>query len=84
MGEDARRAGFKLMAELRAAGVACDMDHAASSFKAQFKYADKLNAKKVIVIGGDELAAKKAQVKDMSEGTQSEVPFEDIVRILGK
>ena len=84
MGEDARRAGFRLMAELRAVGVACDMDHAARSFKAQFKYADKLGAKKVIVIGSDELAAKKAQIKDMKEPTQSEAPFEDIVRIIGK
>ncbi|MCL2434329.1 MAG: His/Gly/Thr/Pro-type tRNA ligase C-terminal domain-containing protein, partial [Clostridia bacterium] len=34
--------------------------------KAQFKYADKLGARYVVTLGPDELAAGKAQVRDMA------------------
>ena len=84
MGSEARIAGFKLMQSLRAEGISCDMDHAARSLKAQFKYADKLGAKKVIVIGEDELKSGKAQLRDMANSTQSEILLDDIVRELKK
>ena len=84
MGAEARSAGFKLMQELRAAGISADIDHAARSLKAQFKYADKLGAKKVLVLGGDELLSGKAQLRDMENSTQSEILLEDTVRELKK
>jgi histidyl-tRNA synthetase len=46
------------------------------SVKAQFKYADKLGAKFVAVIGGNELAEGKANVKNMSDGTSESVAFD--------
>jgi histidyl-tRNA synthetase len=55
MGDDARIEGVKLVNELREAGVKADLDHAARSMKAQFKYADKLGAQKVVILAGDEL-----------------------------
>ena len=49
------------------------MEH---SVKAQFKYADKLGAKYVAVIGGNELAEGVMNVKNMSDGTSEQVSFD--------
>ena len=55
------------------------------SVKAQFKYADKLGAKYVAVIGGNELAEGKANVKQMATGESESVAFENFAEyFLGK
>ena len=41
---------------LRLKGISAEIDHLNRSVKAQFKYADKLGAQYVAVIGGNELA----------------------------
>ncbi|MDD6883666.1 MAG: histidine--tRNA ligase [Eubacteriales bacterium] len=79
MGDDARREGLKLVYELRNAGVKADMDHAARSMKAQFKYADKVGAKKVIVMAGDELLGGVVKLRDMEHSTEEIVPRGEIV-----
>lgn len=43
------------------------------SVKAQMKYANKIGAKKVVIIGADELSKGAANVKDMATGEQTEV-----------
>ena len=48
-----REKAFGLCVKLRAAGIAAETDHMKRSVKAQFKYADKLGAKYVAVIGGN-------------------------------
>ena len=45
MGDEARLEGMKLVSELRKAGFKADLDHAARSMKAQFKFANKLGVK---------------------------------------
>ena len=45
------------------------------SVKAQFKYADKIGAEYVAVIGGNELAAGEMNVKRMADSTSEKVPF---------
>ena len=84
MGDKAREAGFRIMMALRKEGVSADMDHAARSLKAQFKYADKLMAENVIVIGDSELEQGIVQVRDMKNSTQREVAIDDIVREMTK
>ena len=79
LGDDARMAGVKLVAELRAKGVKADLDHAARSMKAQFKYAGKLNVKKVVVIAGDELEKGVVKLRDMEKSEETEVPAGEIV-----
>ena len=55
------------------------------SIKAQFKYADKLGAKYVAVIGGNELEQGVMNVKNMSNGESETVAFENAVEyFLGK
>lgn len=79
MDKDCRKKAFELASVLREHGVIAEIDLMERSLKAQFKYADKLGAKYVAVIGGNELAEGKANVKSMETGESVSVPFEDIV-----
>ena len=79
LGEDARMEGFRLVNELRENGVSADLDHAARSMKAQFKYANKLGVGKVIVIAGDELVTGVVKLRDMEASSETEVPKGDIL-----
>ena len=79
MGDDARMEGVKLVGALRQKGIRADLDHAARSIKAQFKYANKLNVKKVIVIAGDELEKGVVKLRDMEASSEAEVARDEIV-----
>lgn len=67
--EEGRRAAFALANELRGEGVSADTDHASRSVKAQFKYAGKIGARFVVVIGSDELRSGEYTVKDMADSS---------------
>lgn len=79
MGNEARIEGEKLVRNLRLAGISADLDHCARSMKAQFKYADKLGARRVLVLAGDELAAGVVKIRDMQRGTEITVSKNDVV-----
>ena len=84
MDAESRAAAFKIATELRLKGISAEIDHMNRSVKAQFKYADKLGAQYVAVIGGNELAHGEVNLKNMSDGTQCAVKFEDIYSYLTK
>ncbi|MEG1547163.1 MAG: histidine--tRNA ligase [Clostridia bacterium] len=69
----ARVAGFVLAAQLRKAGIKTEFDHVGRSFKAQFKYADKLNARIVAILGEDELRDDRVKLKNMQNGEEKSV-----------
>ena len=70
------------MQELRAAGIAADMDHNARSLKAQMKYADKAGAEYVALIGEDELQKGCCKLRDMKGSQESEVSLEKLAEAL--
>ncbi len=73
-------ASFKAMAittDLRSSGIHAETDVTGRSLKAQMKYADKIKAKYTVVIGSDELENNKANVKNMSTGTVTELSLKD-------
>jgi histidyl-tRNA synthetase len=78
-GQAAKDAAWSLLADLRAAGIAADMDLGNRSMKAQFKIADRESAKFCIVLGDDELARGEATLKNLSTGEQSAVPATEII-----
>ena len=84
LGDAARLEGVKLVRELREAGVRADLDHAARSLKAQFKFAGKANAKHVITLADDELARGVVKLRDMDASEEKEVPRSEIVGLLRK
>lgn len=77
-----REKAFLLANELRSAGVSCETDLMDRSVKAQFKYADKIGARFVAVIGESELAEGAAEVKDMKNSTSERIKFADLAAYL--
>lgn len=76
MGEDAAAAAAKITAVLRARGIFADFDVMGRSLKAQMKYADKLSAKRVLIIGSSELESGRAVLKNMATGEQTEISLD--------
>lgn len=79
MGEDASVKAFELTSLLRKEGIKCDTDHMNRSIKAQFKYADKIKAEYVGVIGSNELADGVVKLKKMSTGEENAVEFSQLL-----
>ena len=84
MDEQCREKAYEICAQLRKAGVYAETDHMERSVKAQFKYADKLGAQYVAVIGGNELANGEMNVKCMATGESESVAFADAVAYFTK
>jgi histidyl-tRNA synthetase len=78
MDSESRKKAFEICAKLRVAGVIAETDHMERSIKAQFKYADKLGAKYVAVIGGNELEQGVMNVKNMTNGESQSVAFSSV------
>jgi histidyl-tRNA synthetase len=68
--------GSRIINSLRQKGFSCDKDPMSRSVKAQFREADRQNAKWVIIIGEDERKKGVIQLKDMNKGEQREVPMQ--------
>jgi histidyl-tRNA synthetase len=83
LGEEAERIGFRLLTRLQRQGQYAEMEYTGKSLKAQMRRADKLGARLVLILGGDELARGVAQWRDMAAGTQEEIPLADLDVRLG-
>ena len=82
MGEEAKIKAFEIVNGLRKRGIIAETDHMDRGIKAQFKYADKIGAEFVGVIGSDELARGVVKIKNMADGTESEVAFDNVAEFL--
>ena len=78
LGKDAKARAYKLDNEIRSHGVIVETDYMDRSVKAQMKYANKIGAKKTVIIGSEELENNLAHVKDMETGEQVEVALDKI------
>ena len=63
---------------LRAAGVRVEIEHRTASLKSQLKRAAKLRARLAVIIGENEVKSGRLTVKDLAQGTQQEVPAEEL------
>lgn len=77
MGEKASLYATKLSALMREEGFSALSDLCGRSLKAQMKYADKTGAAFTVVLGDSELESKKAMLKNMNTGEQTEVALPD-------
>ena len=82
MGEEEKVVAFKLTTDFRNAGIKAETDHMARGIKAQFKYADKIGAKFVGVIGSSELSDGVVNVKNMLDGVETKVKIEDLTEYI--
>lgn len=77
MGEKALTKAVSLTKELRDEGFYVEYDIMGRGLKAQMKYADKINAEFVIVLGDNELETGIAKLKNMKTGEQTEIELGD-------
>jgi histidyl-tRNA synthetase len=75
-GDAPRMKAFALAHKLREAGVSAEFDHMERSFKAQFKYANKLGAKFTVALGDEELERGAVKVKCMADGEETKVELD--------
>jgi histidyl-tRNA synthetase len=66
--EKGKTAAFNLLSELRSNGINCDMAYGDRGLKGGMKAADKSGALFGLVIGDDEIASGKCELKLMSSG----------------
>ncbi len=78
--EECREMCFKLMRALRDKGLSAETDFMGRSVKSQLKFADKLGAKYVVVIGKSELSDGTVTVKRMSDGNLQEKSLDEMLR----
>ena len=82
MGKAAENRALTIVNGLRAAGVMADCDVMSRSLKAQMKYADKIGAKYVLMLGDNEIETGTAVLKEMATGEQREVHLDAIAEVL--
>ena len=81
LGTEENKKSLELAENLRKKGFIVEKDIFERSFKAQMKYADKIKAKNLIVIGENELNQGIAKIKNMATGEEKEISlsFESII-----
>jgi len=82
LGKNAGNEGVRLVNLLRGSGISTETRYTGTSLKAQMKVADKVWAKKVLMLGDDELSRREVTVRDMQTGDQCTVGIDDIVSYL--
>ncbi len=86
IGDTADIKAQKLCYDLRKLGIAAERDLCDRSVKAQMKFANKLGSKFSIVLGDDEIANNKGDIKDMNTGEafSTELSAESLAQIIRK
>ena len=82
LGEAAKTKALELTKQMRDAGKRVIIDVMDRGLKAQFKYADRIGARYVAVIGDDELAKGVVSLRDMEKSSQTEVPADKVIEVL--
>lgn len=79
MGEEAGLKAAALAEQLREEGLSAQFDTVGRGLKAQMKYADKIGAAYTVVLGDAELESRRVSLKNMRDGTQTELDLDDFV-----
>lgn len=69
----------KLMKDIRANDIACDIYPSAAKMQKQMKYANDIHAQFVALVGEEEIAEDLIQVKNMTTGEQEEMSLEELI-----
>ncbi len=74
--------GFVLVSRLRKAGLRVEFDPRGGSLKSQMKRADRTHARYALVLGENELASGKGQLKPMQGGEPIPVALDEVAAAL--
>jgi histidyl-tRNA synthetase len=81
LGEGINSAALVLARELRRAGLSIELGDGSFRLKKSFETADKV-ARRIVILGEDEVQSGILTVKDFATGTQSKVPRTELVSFL--
>jgi len=76
LGERAAIKACEITERLRRDGKIAECDIVGRSLKAQMKYANKIGAQYTLIIGDSEIDLGRAQLRNMSDGSQTEVELD--------
>ncbi len=82
MNEDLK--AFSLTNKLRMSGFDVEMDYNGRNIKSNFKRADKLGVKYIIIVGEEEVKSGKLTVKDNETKNECKIEFDEIVNFLDR
>ncbi|WP_027963529.1 histidine--tRNA ligase [Halalkalibacillus halophilus] len=82
LGDEAKYASSKLVNTLRKNNLKIDQDYLGKKMKAQFKAADRYNAKFVVILGEEEVQSGVVNVKNIETGEEQSVEFDDVARLI--
>ncbi|MDY0405485.1 histidine--tRNA ligase [Virgibacillus sp. 179-BFC.A HS] len=80
IGDKAEKKAIKILHDLREQGIRADRDYQGRKMKAQFKTADRLGVKFVLVLGEDELDKQVINVKNMATQEQQEIGLDHVAK----
>lgn len=84
LGPDMAAPAFTLAQALRAQGLKADCDLAGRSLKAQFKFADKIGAQQVVLVGGEEYERGVVKLRNMDTKEEREFPLADAAEAIAR
>lgn len=84
LGEEAKNQARKIVAQLRSEGIKAETDIMDRGIKAQMKYADRVGAKYVVVIGDEELQNGVVNIKNMQNGETQSHSIENLAGYFAK
>ncbi|WP_318766040.1 histidine--tRNA ligase [Lactiplantibacillus carotarum] len=78
IGEAASTTTLKLVQAIRGAGLTAERDYLDRKPKAQFKSADRMNARYTMTVGETEMADQVVNLKEMATGEERQVAMADV------
>lgn len=84
MDDESKKLGIKLTNIIRMNGFKADIDEMSRNIKGNFKQADRLNAKYVIIIGEEELNTNILTIKNNNTKEEYKVNVDDLIEFLDK
>ena len=82
LGDKAKVASMNLLTKLRHGGLICETDFFDRPLKGQFKQAERVNPKFILILGDDELAKQVINVKNTKTNEQETVSLENLYQYL--
>jgi histidyl-tRNA synthetase len=80
--DSTRGQSFQIAQKLRNSGLNTEVDLARKKFKKILSYADRLGARKVVLVGERDLQDGKVTIKDMKTGEQELISTDNVVKYL--
>lgn len=77
LGENAKLKAFNIIEGIRSSSLIAEGDIVGRALKPQMKYANKIKARFLIIIGDSELENNKAKLKNMETHEERDIPLDD-------